>query len=428
MSNENPHPGLSRRNFLKTLGLGAAALTVAGGAAPALAAAAETPGVMPLRTLGKTGVQVPSLALGGMFDTINNQLLLHKALDWGVTYWDTAEYYGRGQSEEGYGRFLAKNPARRKDIFLVTKLTPREGLDTFPERFEKSLARLNTSYVDAFFVHGIDSMSPLTSMIRAWAADMKKAGKMRHFGFSTHSNMEDLLLAAAKEGGPAANLDVLMFTYNIHVMHKPAMQAALAACVKAGIGLVAMKTQGMGPATSPSEAELKVADQFLKRGFTEKQARLKAVWENKDIASVCSQMPSLAILAANVAAARDKTALSAAETGSLYALACAETGGYCAGCADICQNATGGLPVRDVMRGLMYHRQYAEPGLGRELFAELPVDRAPAPGRRRLQPRRGRLPAQAGDSETHARGRRNLGVREENMPLAAWGLRPPDPP
>lgn len=381
MSAKNPHPDQSRRNFLKTLGLGAAALSVAG-AAPsvsvgeALAAAPASPalGPMPRRMLGKTGVEVPTLALGGMFDTINNQLLLRQALNWGVTYWDTAEYYGRGQSEEGFGRFFAKNPDRRKDVFLVTKLTPREGLDTFPERFEKSLARLSTSYVDLFFVHGIDSMSPLTPKVRAWAADMKKTGKMRYFGFSTHSNMEDLLLAAAKEGGPAANLDVIMFTYNIHVMHKPAMQAAVDACAKAGIGLVAMKTQGMGPATSPSEAELKVAEQFLKRGFTEKQARLKAVWDNKNIASICSQMPSIAILAANVAAARDKTALSAAETGALYALACAETGGYCAGCASICQNATGGLPVREVMRGLMYQRGYSEPGLGQNLFAELPAD------------------------------------------------------
>jgi hypothetical protein len=203
---------------------------------------------------------------------------------------------------------------------------------------------------------------------------MKKAGKMRFFGFSTHANMEDLLLAAAKEGGPAANLDVIMFTYNIHVMHKPAMQAAVDACVRAGIGLVAMKTQGMGPAGNPTEAELKVSEQFLKRGFTDKQAKLKAVWENRNIASICSQMPSINILSANVAAARDQTALSAAETGSLHALACAEAEGYCAGCGQICQQATNGLPVNDVMRSLMYHREYDEPGLGQSLFAELPAE------------------------------------------------------
>ena len=100
-------------------------------------------------------------------------------------------------------------------------------------------------------------------------------------------------------------------------MHEPAMQAAVDACAKAGIGLVAMKTQGMGPATTPTEAELKVAEQFLDRGFTDKQAKLKGVWENRTIASICSQMPSITILSANVAAARDQTSLSTAERGVL---------------------------------------------------------------------------------------------------------------
>lgn len=361
----------TRRNFLKTLGLGAAAVA----AAPILAASAQaapaaSSAVMPKRMLGKTGVEVPILCLGGMFDTINNQLLLRQALNWGVTYWDTAEYYGRGLSEEGFGRFFARNPDRRKDVFLVTKLTPKEG--NFAERFEKSLARLQTSYVDLFFVHGIDSMSQLKPEFRAFAAEMKKAGKIKHFGFSTHSNMEDLMQAAAKEGGPAANLDVIMATYNTSVMHKPAMQAAVDACAKAGIGLVAMKTQGMGPATAPTEAEAKVAQQFLSRGFTDKQARLKGVWENKTIASICSQMPSINILSANVAAARDQVSLSTAERAALLELAGAEATGYCGGCGSICSQACEGLPVQHVMRSLMYHNEYQEPGLGRATFAELP--------------------------------------------------------
>lgn len=369
MSDTNP----SRRMFLKTLGLGAALASAAPAAATLMAgevlAAAPVP-AMPKRRLGKTGAEVPVLALGGMFDTINNQLLLRQALNWGVSYWDTAEYYGRGMSEEGFGRFFGRNPDRRKDVFLATKLTPKGG--GFPERFEKSLARLNTSYVDLFLVHGIDSMSALTPEIRTWAAQMKKAGTIRNFGFSTHANMEELLQAAAKEGGPAAGFDVIMHTYNTTVMHKPAMQAAVDACAKAGTGLVAMKTQGMGPASAPSEAEAKVAEQFLKRGFTDKQARLKAVWENRHMASICSQMPSIAILSANVAAARDQTALSVTERGMLYELACAEATGYCGGCGNICQTATGGLPVNEVMRCLMYHRDYDEPGLGKNVFADLP--------------------------------------------------------
>jgi hypothetical protein len=163
-----------------------------------------------------------------------------------------------------------------------------------------------------------------------------------------------------------------MHTYNTTVMQKPAMQAAVEACARAGIGLIAMKTQGFGPATAPTPAEIKVSEAFIKRGFTDKQARLKAVWENKNIASICSQMPSVSILSANVAAARDQVSLTTAELASLNELACAESTGYCGGCGNLCQTATGGLPVNDVMRCLMYHREYDQPGLGKNVFAELP--------------------------------------------------------
>ena len=134
---------------------------------------------------------------------------------------------------------------------------------------------------------------------------MKKAGKIKFFGFSTHDNMEDCLLSAAKEDW----IDAVMFTYNFRIMNAAKMKEAIAACVDKGIGLVAMKTQGGGQVKTDSEAELQMAGRFLERGFTDKQAKIKAVLENPNIASICSQMPSLTILSANVAAVRDQTSL-----------------------------------------------------------------------------------------------------------------------
>ena len=121
---------------------------------------------------------------------------------------------------------------------------------------------------------------------------MKKAGKIKFFGFSTHTNMEDCLLGAAKLNW----IDAIMFSYNFRLMNTPKMKEALAACVDAGIGLVAMKTQASGPAKAESETELQAVGRFLERGFTDKQAKLKVVWDNPNIASICSQMPSLTIL------------------------------------------------------------------------------------------------------------------------------------
>jgi aryl-alcohol dehydrogenase-like predicted oxidoreductase len=308
MSRETKGTGFTRRDFVKVVGIaGIAAASASVTGAISLSekpAGANNGNGMPKRKLGKTGVEVSILNLGGMFDTINNQLLLRQALKWGVTFWDTAESYGNGLSEEGYGRFFARNPEARKEIFLTTKLVPKGG--NFTPRLEAALKRLQTDHVDLFYVHGIKSIDEIPPETKSWAADMKKAGKIKFIGFSTHSNMADLLMAAAKMDW----IDAVMMTYNFRVVNDPKMAEAVNAATKAG--LIAMKTMGGGPGmpTTTSKAELKIADRFLEKGFTDKQARLKVVWETPQIASICSQMPSLTVLSSNVAAARDKTKLA----------------------------------------------------------------------------------------------------------------------
>ena len=267
------------------------------------------------------------------------------------------------------GRFFARNPEARKEIFLVTKLVPKEG--NLTERLDKSLKRLQTDHVDLFFIHSITGIDDMKPAYKDWAAEMKKAGKFKFFGFSTHTNMADCLAGAAKLDW----IDAVMFTYNFRVMADPKLKAAVDACEKAGIGLVAMKSLAGGPGEpkTTSKAKLEMADRFLKRGFTDKQAKLKVVWENPQIASLCSQMPNLTILSANVAAARDQVKLAREEFESLRQYALETQADYCAGCGHLCQAAVGGaVPVNEVMRSLMYHRYYGEPELARETFASLP--------------------------------------------------------
>ncbi len=377
MSLKPKDPGLTRRDFMKTVGLAglaAAATGVPGAlAAPEPPAGAAKAAAMPKRTLGKTGVEVPILALGGMFDTINNQLLLKQAMKWGVTYWDTAESYGNGLSEDGYGRFFARNPGARKEIFLVTKIHHPNGSSDLTDRLNKSLKRLHTDYVDLFFIHSLTGIDEMTLAIKAWAAEMKKAGKIKALGFSTHTNMADCLLGAAKLDW----IDAIMMTYNFQVMDNPKMKEAINAGVQSGVGLVAMKSQAGRPGKHEigGAAKLEMVERFLKRGFTDKQAKLKVIWENPNIASICAHMPNLTILSANVAAARDQTKLAREELESLRQYARETKGDYCAGCGKICQEAVGGaVPVNEVMRCLMYHRYYGEPELARLTFAGLPAE------------------------------------------------------
>jgi predicted aldo/keto reductase-like oxidoreductase len=369
--NKNNNP--NRRDFLKkaaAMGLGAA---VGGSSlgrprrASAQIALPKAP--MPRRPFGRSGITVSTLSLGGMFDILNNRLMLAKALEWGIDYWDTAEGYGGGRSEEGIGRWFARNPQTRKQVFLVTKLSPRRGTD-FTPRLEASLKRLHTDYIDLLFVHGIYAIDEMDPGFESWSRAMKKAGKLRLFGFSTHANMEDCLEGAARMPW----IDGIMFSYNFRLMHEPRMKAAVEACFRAGIGLTAMKTQGGGPVKSDSESEIKMAGRFMQKGFTDHQARLMAVWEDKRIASICSQMPNLTIMATNAAAAVEQTRLSRSDRALLARYADETFSDYCAGCGRLCTQALDdNVPINDVMRCLMYVHSYQDLTLARSAFETLPV-------------------------------------------------------
>jgi predicted aldo/keto reductase-like oxidoreductase len=131
-----------------------------------------------------------------------------------------------------------------------------------------------------------------------------------------------------------------------------------------------MKTQGGWSYGSSSAAKL--IDSFVQKGFTDRQAKLKAVWTNPTIASICSQMPNLTILMSNVAAAMDKTNLSAEDLHLLDQYAEETASEYCAGCSNICETAlNGAVPVADVMRHLMYYESYGDRDRARSLYAQL---------------------------------------------------------
>jgi uncharacterized protein len=370
----------SRRDFFKitgAAGMGALLNPLAAGARVAsqggdpLAAAGK--GRLPTRTFGRTGVQVPILALGGMFDTGANQLILKQALRWGVAYWDTADCYGHGESEVGFGKYFAKYPQDRPKIFLVSKSDARDP-EGMTRLLAQSLQRLNTSYIDLYFLHGVRSIDELNDDTRQWAKEAKAAGKIKFFGFSAHRNMAALLTGAAK----LDYIDGIMLAYNFRIMHKPEMKAAIDACVQAGIGLTAMKTQAKSSWLAFDAAEKAGAElvkEFIGKGLTEHQARLKAVWTNPHIASICSQMPDMTILQANVAAAMDTAPLTSRQM-RLFERYAAETAvQYCAGCGHICEGAVAhGVPICDIMRLHMYRQSYGRLDWAREHFQKLGPD------------------------------------------------------
>jgi uncharacterized protein len=365
----------NRRNFLKTIGaagIGSVLTSKAKADSNEPNAAAEkqqgeTPQV-PTRKFGKSGPDVSALSLGAI-QLIDNQVILTSSLKWGVTYWDTAYGYTNGNSEICIGKFLAARPEMRKKLFIASKASHAKGAEQVEGRLQESLKRMNTDYVDVYYgVHVLNDISQLTEDLKPWAENAKKKGLIKYFGFSTHSNMAKNLLEASKLGW----VDAILTTYNYRLTKDPQMQKAIDACQKAGIALTAMKTQGL---KVESEEDKKLIEHFSTKGFTEGQAKIKAVMEDERIAAVTVGMNSVALINQNVAAALDRTALAQDDKDVLAEYASATCSGYCAGCAHICDAAVSGVSnINDVMRSLMYHNSYGDTQLAKQTFAAIPAD------------------------------------------------------
>jgi len=371
----------SRRDFIKTagaVGLGSvlvplSSLTQAHGKS---STTLPEQVIVPTRPFGKTGVNVPILSLGGELK-MSDQLIFRQAFKMGVTYWDTADSYGLGKNEKAIGKYFAKFQNDRKKVFLVTKAATSDPQE-LTEKLNTSLQRMNTSYIDMYFIHYVrDVKNELTDEVKVWAEKAKAEGKIRFFGFSAHKNMENNMLAAAKLGW----IDGIMMSYNYRLMVKNKMKRAVDACVKAGIGLTAMKTQAAFSANfyasigSETDDALKMTENFLKKGYTAKQAKIKVVWENPNISSICSAMPNMTILQANVAAALNKKNLSEGDKQRLEQYAQQTTPCYCAGCANICESAVDlDIPISDILRYSMYNHSYGDRDRALTLFNALPTD------------------------------------------------------
>jgi len=151
---------------------------------------------MEQRTLGKTGLKVSAVGLGcnnfGLrIDTDASRAVIHKALDLGITFFDTADVYGhRGGSETMLGQFLG---AQRKDIVLASKfgnaMDEAGTMKGASRRYimtavEASLKRLNTDWIDIYQLHSFDAATPLEETMGA-LDDLVKQGKIRYLGISS---------------------------------------------------------------------------------------------------------------------------------------------------------------------------------------------------------------------------------------------------
>ena len=242
---------LKRRSFLK-LGLTGLAAGVVPSAARALTgaglprAAGQTAAPQPkrvFRTLGRTGLKIPVVSMGVM--NADNPNLVQAALDRGIMLLDTAYGYQRGRNEQMIGQVIKGRP--RDSFYISTKVpaprraqTEAEAVGGFLNMFETSLERLGLTHVDIFSLHDVGTRAAtLNDPVLKALAQAKKEGRARFVGVTTHGNEPEVIRAAAESGV----YDVVINAFNFRQDHRAEVSKAMAEAVKAGLGIIAMKTQ-----------------------------------------------------------------------------------------------------------------------------------------------------------------------------------------
>ncbi|HKI19861.1 MAG TPA: aldo/keto reductase [Isosphaeraceae bacterium] len=366
---------VNRRDFL---GTGAGALAVAsalgnGRDAAAQAASKNTQSAaLPKRTLGRTGVEVTILNLG-TWRSVGLDRILRFAWSNGVRYVDTAKSYG---SEPAIGRWLQAMPEIRKELFLVTKdtpSTPRQLINQLDQR----LAALKTDYVDLIFIHALGDHHfdqvvdwPKSKEFKETAEAIRKSGKARFVGFSTHFTLRAQLLQAAADGG---FVDVIMLQNNPwiaqEIHQEDEINRALDACHKRGIGLISMKQ--VAGNTNLNEIG-RLLPGLKEKGLSPYQGLLHAIWTDERFSSCCVSMRNTDQVRENTLAARSFKPLTTNELKQLRDACIAAGPTLCASCDGRCSQAGGTLAeLGNLTRFLTYHDHHGYRTEARRLYGQL---------------------------------------------------------
>jgi aryl-alcohol dehydrogenase-like predicted oxidoreductase len=207
---------------------------------------------MEMRNLGRQGLEVSALGLGcmgmsfaygGRGDDAESVATIHRALELGVNFLDTAEVYGPFENEVLVGKAIA---GKRGQVVVATKFgfkigSPERGADSRPEHVrevcEASLKRLGTDYIDLFYQHRVDPAVPIEDTVGAMAA-LVKEGKVRYLGLSE---------ASAKTLRRAHAVHPISALQSEHSLWERAVEVEiLPVCRELGIGFVPYSPLGRG--------------------------------------------------------------------------------------------------------------------------------------------------------------------------------------
>lgn len=352
---------VSRRNFFKALTSGVLGFSLAKNVKPSLMDTRATQGgsspikVQKYNTLGKTGIKVPDVSCGAISFFEPN--VLRYAYELGVTYFDTAEGYMRSKSETFIGQALKEV---RDKVIITTKhpYSSRKQItkESVTQRLEASLKRMQTDYIDIAMVHQANDLAILENEeIQSAYSQMKKEGKIRFTGFSTHN--PTLTMKQALDSDFA---QVVLFIYS-HMEGKE-IEPLIKQVHQKGIGTVAMKIFAGG-----KQGNLK---SLISQEVSYPQAAIRWVMSNPNVDCCIPTMSSYSHVEEYVAASGKP--LKRDDLGMLAEYQRQANDQYCrVSCQDCLSSCPDNVAVNDILRYKMYFEDYRMERDAMGYYAEL---------------------------------------------------------
>lgn len=328
---------------------------------------------------GRTGIQVSRLGFGCMrfpsrevdgkkvFDEEESIRMMHRAMELGVNYFDTAPGYCEKQSEIIVGKALK---GRRDKVYLSTKYPSEEASgDDLERKLETSLKKLDTDYIDFYHMWGI-SLKTFVERLdtpdgpMARARKLRDAGVIRHISFSFHDAPENMIEIIQRGEGVFASV---LCQYNLL---DRANEDAIAYAHEQGLGVTIMGPVGGGRLGAPSKV---IQDLLPGKVQSSAEMALRFVMNNKNVNIALSGMSSMDMVEENAAVASNMEPLTPEEEARIAASLeenrrLADL--YCTGC-NYCMPCPKGINIPEIFKMMNYHRVYGLTKFARDNYARI---------------------------------------------------------
>ena len=324
--------------------------------------------------LGRTELEISDVSFGSSRLRRGGEHLIHHALDRGINYFDTADGYSAGASENTIGRALA---GRRDKVYIASKF--QAGKDetrvSLMRALDTSLRRLRTDYIDVYFNHAVNDVARMANPEwHEFTTMAKQDGKIRFTGMSGHGprliecldyvfdrDLVDVVLVAYNFGQDPSFLANVTKSFRLPL--QPDLPRALAKAKSKDVGVVTMKTL-MG-------ARLNDMRPFETGGATFSQAAFRWVLSDANVDALIISMTEQTQIDEYLGGSGGQP-VSSEDVALLERYAVANGITYCRHACSLCEGACPyGVPIPDVLRTRMYATDYGDVRFAREEYAKL---------------------------------------------------------